>query len=131
MALKQHQTANTGVVARPTGRGRFQAEITVRGISFMADEPIEVGGGGTGPTPYELLSAALAACTAMTMRLYADRKEWELPPFTIEVAHEIVPGKPDGTPPRDRFNRPIAFEGALADDRRDKLLAIADTDRKS
>src|SRR3546814_3741569 len=62
----------------------------------------------------------------MTMRLYADRKEWELPPFTIEVAHEIVPGKPDGTPPRDRFNRHIAFEGALADDRRDKLLEIAD-----
>src|SRR3546814_9060849 len=87
----------------------------------MADEPIEVGGGGTGPTPYELLSAALAACTAMTMRLYADRKEWELPPFTIEVAHEIAPGKPDGTPPRDRFNRPIAFAGALADDRRVKL----------
>src|SRR3546814_15953410 len=110
MALKQHHTANTGVVARPTGRGRFQAEITVRGISFMADEPIEVGGGGTGPTPYELLSAALAACTAMTMRLYAARKERELPPFTIEVAHEIVPGKPDATPPRHP-HRKSAEEG--------------------
>lgn len=126
MALRQFESPNTGVVARPTGKGRFQAEISVRGSSFLADEPVEVGGDGTGPTPYELLSAALAACTAMTMRLYADRKGWELPPFGVEVAHSIVPGLADGTPPRDRFTRHIAFETPLDPERRQKLLEIAD-----
>ena len=125
MALKQYETPDTGVVARPTGKGRFQAEIEVRGASFLADEPIEVGGGGTGPTPYELLSAALAACTAMTMRLYAERKGWELPEFSVEVAHSIV--KPAGEDrPRDRFARLISFETPLDPERRAKLLEIAD-----
>ena len=51
------------VIARPTGQGRFQAEIEVRGGAILADEPVEAGGLGSGPTPYELLSAALAAWT--------------------------------------------------------------------
>jgi putative redox protein len=125
MALKQYETADNAVVARPTGFGRFQAEIAVRGGVILADEPEAVGGGGTGPTPYELLSAALAACTAMTLRLYADRKGWTLPPLSVEVAHVLVPGI-DGTPPRDRFNRLIVLEGDMEPGRRTKLLEIAD-----
>ena len=125
MALHQYESADTGVVARPTGFGRFQAEIAVRGGTILADEPVEAGGGGTGPTPYELLSAALAACTAMTLRLYAQRKGWDLPPFAVEVAHSIVPGA-GGAPPRDHFARHIAFEGALDGERRAKLIEIAD-----
>ncbi len=125
MALHQHESANAGVVARPTGFGRFQAEIAVRGGTILADEPAEVGGGGTGPTPYELLSAALAACTAMTLRLYAQRKGWELPAFAVEVAHSILAGE-GGAPPRDHFARHIAFEGALDEERRAKLIEIAD-----
>lgn len=126
MALRQYESPDSGVVARPTGKGRFQTELSVRGASFLADEPVEVGGEGTGPTPYELLSAALAACTAMTLRLYAGRKGWELPPFTVEVAHSIVPGADDRTPPRDRFSRHIAFDAEMAGERREKLLEIAD-----
>lgn len=125
MALKQFQSPNTGIVARLTGQGRFQTEIAVRGGSFLADEPVEVGGDGTGPTPYELLSAALAACTAMTMRLYADRKGWTLPPFTVEVAHSLLPGT-DGAPPRDLFARHIAFGEAIDPERRARLVEIAD-----
>ena len=125
MALHQYETPDTGVVARPTGSGRFQTEIAVRGTRFFADEPAEVGGAGTGPTPYELLSAALAACTAMTLRLYAERKGWELPPFCVEVAHAIVPGAA-GERPRDRFARHIALDGDLPEERRAKLLEIAD-----
>jgi putative redox protein len=114
------------VIARPTGKGRFQAEIAVRGGTILADEPIEAGGGGTGPTPYELLAAALAACTAMTLKLYAERKGWALPPFSVAAAHSIVPAGADGTPPRDLFTRHIAFEGPLGPGEDAKLLGVAD-----
>jgi putative redox protein len=114
------------VTARPTGEGRFQAALQVRGGTILADEPVEAGGLGTGPTPYELLSAALAACTAMTLRLYAERKGWTLPPFSVSAAHRSLPGDADGTPPRDLFTRNIAFEAALDGEREAKLLSIAD-----
>jgi putative redox protein len=122
MVLRQFESGDTGVVARPTGRGRFQTRLELRGGSVMADEPEEVGGLGTGPTPYELLSAALAACTVMTLRLYAERKSWPLPRFEVEVAHSLVPGDP----PRDRLSRRIAFEGEMEESRRTRLLEIAD-----
>src|SRR5688572_1439102 len=95
------ETPSHNVIARATGKGRFQAEIAVRGGTIIADEPVEAGGLGSGPTPYELLSGALAACTAMTLRLYAARKGWMLPPFSVAAAHRIVPAGADGTPPRD------------------------------
>ena len=122
MALRQFETGDIGVLARPTGTGRFQTRLSLRGGGIMADEPEEVGGLGTGPTPYELLSAALAACTVMTMRLYAERKSWPLPPFEVEVAHSLVPGDP----PRDRLSRRIAFDGEIDGERRARLLEIAD-----
>lgn len=118
--------ASNNVIARPTGRGRFQAEIAVRGGAILADEPVEAGGLGTGPTPYELLSGALAACTAMTLRLYAERKGWTLPPYSVAAAHQIVPAGADGAPPRDLFTRNIAFEGELDGEMEAKLLSIAD-----
>lgn len=114
------------VVARPTGRGRFQAAIAVRGGTILADEPVEAGGLGSGPTPYELLSGALAACTAMTLRLYAERKGWTLPPYSVAAAHSIVPAGADGTPPRDLFTRNIAFEGPLDGEMEARLLSVAD-----
>jgi putative redox protein len=118
MAEQQDRIPN-GVIARPTGHGRFQAEIAVRGGIILADEPVEVGGGGTGPTPYELLSAALAACTAMTLKLYAERKSWAIPPFSVEAVHSTQDA-------RDLFTRRIAFEGPLDEDQKAKLLELAD-----
>lgn len=126
MALIPDAGPGHNVIARPTGKGRFQAEIAVRGGFILADEPVEAGGGGTGPTPYELLAAALAACTAMTLKLYAERKGWVLPPFSVEAAHSIAPAGADGTPPRDLFTRHIAFEGPLGPEEEAKLLGIAD-----
>jgi len=126
MAQQQQEGRDGRVIARPTGKGRFQAEIAVRGGSILADEPVEAGGEGTGPTPYELLAAALAACTAMTLKLYAERKGWTLPPYSVEAAHSIVPAGPEGAPPRDLFTRQIAFEGPLDSAQEAKLLEIAD-----
>jgi putative redox protein len=122
MARDDDLAAANAVVARATGIGIFQTRIAVRETAFLADEPVDVGGEGSGPTPYELLSAALAACTSMTLRLYAKRKGWELPAFSVEVAHEIVPGGR----PRDRLNRQITFEAPLPPAAREKLLEIAD-----
>ena len=85
--------AGRNVIARPTGKGRFQAAIAVRGGTIIADEPVEAGGLGSGPTPYELLSSALAACTAMTLRLYAERKGWTLPAYSVATAHSILPAQ--------------------------------------
>lgn len=126
MALQADESPGTGVTAQATGEGRFLTAIRVRGTTILADEPVEVGGGGSGPTPYELLSAALAACTSMTLRLYAQRKRWALPPFTVEVAHSLVPGTAGGAPPRDRFDRHIAITGQVDETERAKLLEIAD-----
>ncbi len=125
MALHQYETGDTAVVARPAALGDFQTAIDVRGIRIVADEPVEVGGDGSGPTPYELLSAALAACTSMTLRMYARRKGWVLPPFSVSVTHAIVPDGGDGRP-RDRFNRYVAFDDAIDPEQRLKLLEIAD-----
>ena len=112
----------SAIVARPEGRGRFTTRIDVPGGPIHADEPVDVGGGGSGPTPYQLLSAALAACTSMTLQLYAARKPWALPDFRVEVEHALIAGNP----PRDRFTRRILFDGALEGDVRARLLEIAE-----
>ena len=125
MVLHANETPDNAVSAQSTGEGRFQTAIRVRDTTILADEPAEVGGEGSGPTPYELLSAALAACTSMTLHLYAERKRWALPPFSVEVAHSLVPGS-EGAPPRDRFDRHIAIAGPLDETQRAKLLEIAD-----
>lgn len=110
------------IAARPEGQGRFTTLIEVPGGPIHADEPVAVGGGGGGPTPYQLLSAALAACTSMTIRLYVGRKPWALPPYRVEVEHALVPG----SPPRDLFTRRILFDGPLDEEMRARLLDIAE-----
>ena len=112
---------SAGVSAELTGNGRFQTALHLHGQMILADEPVEVGGLASGPTPYELLSGSLAACTAMTMRLYAERKGWELPPFRIEVVH----APPLAASERDRFMRRIHIAGPIDEERKSKLLEIA------
>ena len=109
------------VTARPEGEGRFTTIVDVPGGPILADEPAAAGGGGAGPTPYQLLSAALAACTSMTIRLYAARRLPGLPPFRVEVEHALIPADP----PRDRFTRSILVDGTLSDEDRAKLIDIA------
>jgi len=109
------------VVVAETGAGRFQVEVAAGRTRFLADEPVAVGGLGSGPSPYELLSAALGACTAMTLRLYAEQKKWPLTRVRVEVRHEK---RRDRTPP-DLFTRAIALEGALDATQRARLSEIA------
>lgn len=110
------------VRAVETGAGRFQVEITAGGARLHADEPVAVGGLGSGPTPYQLVSAGLAACTAMTLRLYSMRKDVPLKRACVAVRH----GKQAGAVPADVFMRELTLEGPLDDAQRARLLEIAD-----
>src|SRR5258708_13524229 len=72
-----------------SGAGLLQ-QIAIGGYRLQSDEPPEAGGTGLGPTPYELLSSALGACTAMTLRLYARNKGWPLLGVTVTVRHDKI-----------------------------------------
>ena len=109
------------VVAEETGAGAFQVEVSAGGVHFLVDEPVEVGGMGSGPTPFDLLSAGLGACTAMTLRLYAKAKSLPLDRIRVTVGHKKVQELPT-----DRFVRQIRLTRALSDDQKKRLLKIAD-----
>ena len=111
----------TGVGIAETGAGRYQVEVTAGGARFLADEPVAFGGLGSGPNPYDLLGAALGSCTAMTLRLYADRKGWPLARVRVEVSH-----RRDAPAGRDMFERDISLEGDLDPVQTAKLMEIAD-----
>lgn len=109
------------VLVSETGLGRLQVLARTPTGAFVADEPIAVGGLGSGPNPYDLLSAALGACTAMTLRLYARRKGWPLTRVQVSVTHHRA-----SLEARDLFERTIRLEGPLDDDQRQRLLEVAD-----
>ena len=110
------------VVVEETGEGNFQVEVLAGGARFLADEPVEVGGLGSGPTPYDLLCAALGACTAMTIRMYARRKAWPLRHVRVCVGH----ARTGGDDPPDGFLREVALEGDLTEEQRSRLMEIAE-----
>jgi putative redox protein len=111
-----------GVTATETGSRKLQVAIESGRHKIIADEPISVGGLGSGMSPYELVSAALAACTVMTMRLYANRKALPLERARVTVDHSKVAGMM----PADRFTRMIALDGPLDATQRANLLSIAE-----
>ncbi|HEY1415386.1 MAG TPA: OsmC family protein [Caulobacteraceae bacterium] len=113
-----------GVTARVRDDGphSLKVHIEVGGKSFLGDEPVSAGGTGMGPSPHDLLSAGLAECTALTLRLYADRKAWPLGGVEVEVRHEVQPE----ASPRDLFHRSVKLIGPLDDDQKARLLDIAD-----
>lgn len=118
-----------GVVVR-TGRTRFRTEILAGGHALVADEPREVGGTDAGPSPYDLLTAALGACTSITLRMYADRKEWPLEAATVRLRHRRCHAEDgadcvDGDPRLDEIERVLSLEGALDDGQKARLAEIA------
>jgi uncharacterized OsmC-like protein/alpha/beta superfamily hydrolase len=119
------------VRVRETGHGRYQQEIAVDGHRLLADEPASVGGDGTGPSPYDYLSAALGACTTMTLRMYAEHKQLDLPRVSVDVSHGKLHAKDckdcgEGREGRiDRFERVLSVDGDVSEQLRGKLLEIA------
>jgi len=119
------------VVVSETRQGRFQQEITVGAHRLLADEPVGVGGLDSGLGPYDLLLAALGACTAMTLRLYAERKALPLDHVTVRLTHaKIHAADCESCETKegmlDRIERAITFSGALDEGQRARLLEIAD-----
>jgi len=119
------------VVVSATGEGKFQQSVTVGPHHFLADEPVAVGGMDSGPSPYDLLIAGLGACTAMTLRLYADQKGLPLTGVSVTLRHAKIHASDCATCETkegkiDRIERTIALEGALDDAQRARLLEIAD-----
>jgi putative redox protein len=120
-ALPDLQPLADQVLVQETGAGKFQVEVRTGATRFLADEPTTAGGLGSGPNPYDLLCAALGACTSMTLRLYADQKQWPLKRTRVAVGHD----KDKERKPADRFTRSIALEGPLDAAQRTRLLEIA------
>jgi putative redox protein len=126
---KEERKPEGAVVAR-TGPGSYRTELTVSGHALVADEPASVGGSGTGPTPYGLLSAALAACTTMTLRMYFSHKNIEAGDVIVTVDHDKIHAKDcaeceSRSGKVDRFRRTVAVRG-LDPSLGGKVLEIAD-----
>ena len=112
-----------------TGKGTFQESVRMGAHTLIADEPVSVGGLDSGPGPYDLLLASLGSCTAMTIRLYAARKQMKLARVSVSLAHSRVHGEDAGHDPTlelERITRDIRLEGDLNDAERARLMEIAD-----
>jgi len=101
-------------------RKGFEHEIEIRQHRLISDEPQDNGGTDAGPTPTELLAAALASCTAITIEMYAGRKEWELGAVEVAVDYE----EPKADSPAS-FDVRIKVPAELSDEQRERLLVIA------
>lgn len=108
--------ARVQVVTRPTPH---QVEIRARTHRFASDEPASNGGGDTAPAPYDLILGGLGACTAMTLRMYAERKGWKLDQVIVDLAHR----KEDK---RSKIERRLHLYGELDEAQRARLADIAE-----
>lgn len=110
----------------------FVTRLDIAGHTMIADEPIEVGGTDTGPSPYGLLSGALATCTAMTLHAYAKMKSLPVTDIRVKVKHEKIHEvdcencEQDDKAKIDRLERTISIEGDIDDKARERMMQIAD-----
>ncbi len=133
--LSDFSTAAAGapgtVTVRETRRGTFQQDIICGAHRLTADEPASVGGLDSGPGPYDLLLAALGACTSMTLRLYAERKKLPLTRVQVRLRHSRIHATDCAECETkegmiDRIDRAITLEGDLDAAQRARLMEIAD-----
>ena len=102
------------------GTDRYHVDLQAGRHGLAADEPAEHGGADTGPAPFGLLLSGLGACTAITLRMYADRKSWPLEGVDVQLAYTV----------KDRttrwIDRQITLRGPLGDDQQTRLAEIAE-----
>ena len=119
------------VVASLGASDGFTTRMKVGNHYQTADEPIKVGGNDFGPSPYELVSAGLAACTAMTLHMYAKRKKWPLANVEVHTSHSKIHSEDcedceSPTAKLDTFERELKLTGDLDESQKNRLLEIAD-----
>lgn len=130
-AAAERSTTEGEVLVEPEGAGQFTQRVVLGPHTILSDEPESLGGNAHGPTPYDLLLAALGSCTNMTLRMYANHKKIPLERVSVRLTHqkmhaadcdscEASQGK------LDRIDREITLEGSLDDATRARLLEIAD-----
>lgn len=112
------------VVVKENGRGRYQQDIIVGDRHrLVADEPVDNGGEDAGPAPFDFILAGLGACTSMTVRMYAERKEWPLEHVNVALRFTKVA---DGSGHKaDAIERIITLHGPLTHEQRQRLLEVA------
>jgi len=126
---KENLTTDLQTVVQ-LGNDGFTTEVVSGNHQMLADEPEDVGGNDMGPSPYQFLNSALGTCTAMTLKLYADRKKWPLKRVTVHLAHEKQHLQ-DSSDPESKSSKADVFfvklevEGDLDSDQRSRLLEIA------
>jgi putative redox protein len=109
----------------------FVQEISVGRHRFAGDEPVADGGSDLGPTPYDLLLAALGSCTSMTVSMYARRRQWPLEAVMVKLRHSKVHAADCATCDTkqgrlDRIERDVELRGPLSEEQRRRLLEIAE-----
>jgi len=105
------------------GHEHYVTKLSMRGHLLVADEPVDNGGKDAGPTPSELVLAGLAACTASTLRMYIDRKDWEVERIDLELS---IQTEKTETGQISRIDRVINITGNITDEQKARLLEIAD-----
>ena len=125
------ETTDAPWVTATTGGRSFRTDVSVAGHSVVADEPAASGGANDGPSPYDLLLAAIGSCTAMTVRMYAARKQWPLEEVVVRLRNErkhAVDCEQCATQRVGikRIERQVELRGQLSDEQRKRLLEIAD-----
>lgn len=116
----QPKDPHTVVVKLRDPEGSYTCDVTTGKHQFTVDEPVPLGGADSAPAPYQYLKAALGACTAMTVRMYAERKKWAVEDVIVTLSHSRDANK------ASVFVRDIKLVGDLTDEQRERLLDIAD-----
>ena len=122
--------SGTDTVVVHGGASGLAQEIQIGGHRLHADEPTDAGGTDTGPSPYDLLLAALGSCTSMTLRMYANRKQWALQGVTVHLRHDKIHAEDCAECETrvgriDHIERRIELAGTLDDSQRQRLFEIA------
>lgn len=116
----QPKDPHTVIVNLRDKEDTYTCDIRAGKHTMVADEPVPLGGNDLGAAPYQYLKAALGSCTAMTLRMYAERKKWPLENVIVTLSHSRDSKK------HSVFERDIKLIGDLTDDQRERLLDIAD-----
>jgi putative redox protein len=107
------------VIVSARRRKGYAHSLTVRDHTLIADEPEDVGGADTGPRPTELLALSLASCTAITVEMYADRKDWDVGALEVVVDYELE------SPGRARYDLVVRVPTQLSEEQQEHLREIA------